>query len=108
MSSAPNRRSEQEVLDELEVVCAAPGYVHVLAFLSLRDNMVSHDGRVTGDNMAASYARDRTVRTEFSTLLGLTMKHLVDFGVPAPRRCRSLSTALRLCSLSSMTACGSR
>jgi hypothetical protein len=84
MSSAPNGHSEQEVFDELEVVCAAPGYVHVLALLSLRDNMISHDGHMTGDNMAASYAPDRIVRTEFSTLLGLTMKHLVDFSVPAP------------------------
>ena len=90
MTSAPNERSEQEVFDELEAVCAAPGYVHVLAFLSLRDNMVSHDGHMTGEDMAASYAPDRTVRTEFSTLLGLMMKHPVDFSVPAPPEMQAL------------------
>ena len=85
MISASNERSEQEIFDELETVCASPGYVHVLAFLSFRDNMVSYGGHLTGKDMAASYASDRTIRTEFSTLLGLMMKHPVDFGLPVPQ-----------------------
>ena len=48
MISASNERSEQEIFDELETVCASPGYVHVLAFLSFRDNMVSYGGHLTG------------------------------------------------------------
>ena len=84
MTSAANKRSEQQIFDVLEAVCASPGYVHVLAFLSLRDNMVSFDGHLTGEDMIASYAPNRTIRSEFSTLLGLMMKHPIDFGVPAP------------------------
>jgi hypothetical protein len=91
MSSAPSGRSDQDVFDELEAVCASPGYVHVLAFLSLRDNMTSYNGHMTGEDMVASYAPDRTVRTEFSTLLGLMMKHPVDFGLPAPQDMKALT-----------------
>ncbi len=90
MTSASNERSEQEIFDELETVCASPGYVHVLAFLSFRDNMVSYGGHMTAKEMAASYAPDRTIRTEFSTLLGLMMKHPVDFGLPAPHDMQAL------------------
>jgi hypothetical protein len=90
MKSAPNERSEQEIFDELEKVCASSGYVHVLAFFSLRDNMVSFDGYMTSKDMAASYAPYRTVRTEFSTLLGLMMKHPIDFGLSPPQNMQAL------------------
>jgi hypothetical protein len=77
-------RSEQAIFDALEELCASPGYIHVLAFLSLRDNMVSYRGHMTNEDMAASYAPNRTIRTEFSTLLGLMIKHPIHFGLPTP------------------------
>ena len=78
-----SERSEQAVFDDLEELCASPGYIHVLAFLSLRDNTVGFAGHLTSDDMAASYASDRVVRTEFSTLLGLMLKHPIDTRRPA-------------------------
>ena len=83
-------RSEQSIFDALEELCASPGYIHVLAFLSLRDNMVSYRGRMTSEDMAASYAPDRTIRTKFSTLVGLMIKHPIDFGLPTPREMDTL------------------
>ena len=88
-------RSEQEVFDDLEELCASSGYIHVLALLSLRDNMVGFAGHLTGEDMAASYAPDRTVRTEFSTLLGLVLKHRLDATRPAPFDVQKLATRTR-------------
>lgn len=77
-------RTEQEVFADLEQLCASAGYVHVLAALSFRDNLVLHPGELTNDALAASYAPERTIRTEFSTLLGLMLKHPIDFSTPSP------------------------
>ena len=77
-------RTEQEVFDELESLCSSSGYVHALAYISSRDNLIGYDSELTGEAMAASYTPDRTIRTEFSTLLGLMIKHPVDFSLPTP------------------------
>lgn len=90
MIADTHERNEQTVFGDLEAVCASPGYIHVLAFLSFRDNMISYNGHLTSEDMAASYTSDRTIRTEFSTLLGLMMKHLVDFSLPTPQGMQAL------------------
>jgi Nuclease-related domain len=77
-------RTEQEVFCDLEAVCASPGYIHVLAFFSLRDNLIFYDGCLTSEDVAASYSADRTIGTEFSTLMGLMLKYPIDFGLPTP------------------------
>jgi hypothetical protein len=84
MTPFQTSRSEQEVFDDLDVLCGSPGYIHALAYLSLRDNLIPYDGHMTSEVMAASYAPERTVRTEFSTLMGLMLKHPIDFSLPAP------------------------
>lgn len=56
-------RSEQEVFDDLDILCGSSGYIHVLAYLSLRDDLISYDGYMTSEDMAASYAPERTIRT---------------------------------------------
>jgi SEC-C motif/Nuclease-related domain len=90
MDSFETSRSEQEVFDDLDALCSSPGYIHVLSFISHRDNMVSFDGELTGEAMAASYAPARTMRTEFSTLMGLMLKHPIDYSLPAPQKMQEL------------------
>ncbi len=34
-------RGEQEVFDELQALCTSPGYIHALAHIGVRDNMIS-------------------------------------------------------------------
>lgn len=80
----PVIRSEQEVFEDLGILCGSPGYIHVLAYVSHRDNFIAFDGHMTNEDMAASYAPERTIRTEFSTLMGLMLKQPIDFNVPAP------------------------
>jgi hypothetical protein len=75
-------KSEQEIFGDLERLCASPGYIHVLAALSFRDNFVTFPGELTPEALAASYVEGRTVRTEFSTLMGLMLKSPIDFEKP--------------------------
>lgn len=83
-------RTEQEVFADLERLCATAGYIHVLAALSARDNLVFLPEGLTSEALAASYAPQRTIRTEFSTLLGLMLKHPIDFTVPGPDKMQGL------------------
>ncbi len=75
-------RTEQEIFDDLAELCAKPGYAHALAWMSLRDNYVTFDGLMDSEALAASYAPGRTVRTEFSTLLGLLIRQPIDLSEP--------------------------
>lgn len=83
-------RTEQEIFDELEQLCASPGYIHVLAVMSLRDNLVTFAGEMTAEALTTSYAPERTVRTEYSTLIGLMIKHPIDFTWPDPKETQRL------------------
>lgn len=84
-------RTEDEVFKDLNTLCSSPGYIHALAHISFRDNFISYDGEITNEDMAASYASDRTIRTEFSTLMGLMLKQPLDFTLPAPRDLQHLT-----------------
>lgn len=86
-------RSEQEIFNSLESLCASTGYIHVLANLSFRDNMVTFSGAMTSAALEASYAPQRTMRTEFSTLLGLMLKHPIDFALPSNEEMQRLIDA---------------
>ena len=76
-------RAEQEVFDDLQALCTSPGYIHALARIGVRDNMISYAGAMTPEVMSASYSRERTIRTEYTTLIGLMLKGAIDFAQPA-------------------------
>jgi hypothetical protein len=77
-------RSEQEIFDELARLCTSPGYVHALAFLCLRDNVVRYQGEMTADDMKHMFSPEHLVRTEISTLVGLLIKADIDYALPDP------------------------
>jgi hypothetical protein len=67
-------RSEEEIFDELELLCGSPGYVHALAFLCFRDNMVGFGDALTLEDIQEMFSPDRLIRTEISTLFGLLVR----------------------------------
>jgi hypothetical protein len=83
-------RPEQDIFNDLAELCVTPGFVHALAWMSLRDNYVAFGGVMDGDALAASYAPWRTVRTEFSTLLGLLIRQPIDLSEPTPAEAQAL------------------
>lgn len=77
-------RAEQTIFDELATLCAAPGYVHAIAYLCHRDNMIWYSGEMKAEDMQHLFSRSRLIRTETSTLIGLMLKRDIDYGLPAP------------------------
>src|SRR5271165_4254332 len=76
-------RNEQEVFDDLAKLCSRPGYVHALAFISYKDNYVGYIEEVTAENMLSMFSKDRLIRTELCTLIGLLVKTNIDFTRPS-------------------------
>ncbi|MGH8614455.1 MAG: prepilin peptidase, partial [Gammaproteobacteria bacterium] len=83
-------RTEQEIFDELATVCTTPGYAHVVAFLCFRDNIVSYKDELKGEDYSKLFSKDRLIRTEISTLIGLTVRAPVDLSLPSPHQFQTL------------------
>lgn len=77
-------RAEQDIFDDLAALCVAPGFVHALSWMSLRDNYIMFDSAMDSEALADSYVSERTIRTEFSTLLGLLIRKPIDLSDPTP------------------------
>jgi hypothetical protein len=77
-------RKEQEIFDELASLCTSQGYVHALALLCFRDNIVRYQGEMTPDDMKHMFSPEHLIRTEISTLVGLMIKADIDYSLPDP------------------------
>jgi len=75
-------RSENEVLQELEALASSPGYLHAVAYFCFRDNFVSYAEDATPEEFAKLYSTTRLIRTEISTLIGLSLKHPIHWELP--------------------------
>ena len=62
-------RPEHEVFAELAALCARPGYVHAIAYLCFRDNIISYAEEMTEVDMQKMFAPSRLIRTEITTLI---------------------------------------
>ena len=78
-------RKEQTIFVELESLCASPGYVHAIAYFCFRDNMIRYSGEMRAADMQHLFSKSRLIRTEISTLIGLMLKHDIDYNLPAPQ-----------------------
>jgi len=85
MTEKKAARTEQEVFDDLAELCCRPGYVHVVAYLCFRDNLIFYTGRVKEADMQKMFSPSRLIRTEINTLLGLMIKAEIDWTLPEPK-----------------------
>ena len=83
--AAKPMRSEQAIFDELAELCVSPGYVHAIAYLCFRDNMIRYSGEMKAEDMQHLFSWGRLIRTETSTLIGLMLKRDIDYTLPAPK-----------------------
>ncbi|MDC5808831.1 SEC-C metal-binding domain-containing protein [Vibrio europaeus] len=67
-------RSEDIVFKELMQLCSQKGFIHVLAYLSIRDNSFSYSDHIKSDDLAKFSDASRLIRTEISTIQGLILK----------------------------------
>jgi hypothetical protein len=77
-------RTESEVLKDLEDLASSSGYFHAIAYLCYRDNFVSYSKNATPEQFTKLYSSSRLIKTEISTLIGLAIKHKIDWELPSP------------------------
>src|ERR1017187_4153412 len=78
-------KSEAEVFAELAALCQSEGYVHALAFLCFRDNIVRYAGEMKPKDMLPMFSSERLIRTEVSTLIGLMIQGEMNWTMPSPQ-----------------------
>jgi hypothetical protein len=78
-------RTESEVFADLGDLCRSGGYVHALANLSFRDNIVRYSGQMRPKDLLPMFSPDHLIRTEISTLIGLMIQGEMDWKMPSPR-----------------------
>jgi hypothetical protein len=75
-------QSEREIFLELEALCTAPGFIHAIAYISARDNMILYAGEMKQDDLRPLHGQDRLVRNEVNALVGLMVKGNIDYTLP--------------------------
>ncbi|GJH23815.1 SEC-C metal-binding domain-containing protein [Caballeronia novacaledonica] len=76
-------RPEHEVFADLAALCLRPGYVHALAYLCFRDNVIMSRGPLREADLAKISSPKTLIRTEISTLQGLMLKGEIGWQLPA-------------------------
>lgn len=79
-------RPEEEIFSELATLCVQPGFIHALAFICFRDNIVHYAGNMQETDMHNLFDPSRLIRTEINTLFGLMVKAEVTWELPAPEK----------------------
>jgi hypothetical protein len=77
-------RAEQTIFDELASLCSSPGYAHAIGYLCFRDNIIRYSGEMKAEDMRHLFSKNRLIRTETSTLIGLMLKHDIEYSLPVP------------------------
>ncbi|WP_455230851.1 hypothetical protein [Geopseudomonas aromaticivorans] len=85
MAEKKSIRSEQEVFSELATLCRRSGYIHAVAQLCFRDNVIIYNGNMKEADVRKMFSSSRLIRTEINTLLGLMIKVEIDWGLPTPK-----------------------
>lgn len=79
-------RPEGEIFAELAALCVQPGFVHALAFICFRDNIVLYAGNMVEKDVQNLFDPSRLIRTEINTLFGLMIKAEVTWELPAAKQ----------------------
>jgi len=77
-------RAEQEILIDLEALCATPGYQHLIAGLAMENNFIAFDGDVTGEVMMQMKGHERLIRNEIQLLISYMVKSEIHSIIPSP------------------------
>ncbi len=83
MLQKPSSRTENEIFQELLGLCVKPGFIHVIATLCFRDTVVGYKDEMEAKDMARLFSKERLIRTELTTLVGLMLKKEIVFTLPS-------------------------
>lgn len=82
MTGEEVQRTEKEIFVELEALCASPGFIHAIAYICMRDNLIMYSGEMKAEDMANLYGHERLLRNEVNVLVGLMVKNEIDYSLP--------------------------
>ena len=74
-------REESQIFKDLASLAASPGYAHAVAHISNRDNSIYFQGTLKPSDMERLFTRERLIRTELTTLIGLMAKKPLDLSL---------------------------
>ena len=77
-------RSEQAIFNDLATLCSSKGFIHAVAAICFRDNIVVFRDELRAEDMAQLFSKSRLIRTEVTTLIGLMMRAPINFSLPTP------------------------
>lgn len=72
-------RKEEDVFADLAEIVRRPGYIHAIAQICVRDNLIVFSGEMKSEDMSRLFSGDRLLRTEITTILGLLAQDTIDF-----------------------------
>lgn len=71
-------REEAEILEELAELATAPAFAFAVAQIGYRDNVILIQGELKPADMDRLFNKERLIRTELTTLIGLMAKKALD------------------------------
>ncbi len=74
-------REESLIFEDLARLATLPGYVHSLAEIVYRDTFIHIEDRLKPSDMDRLFSRERLIRTELMTLMGLMVKQPLDLSM---------------------------
>jgi len=77
-------REESQILEDLAALAASPGYAHTVAHICHRDNVIHIQGKLKPSDMDRLFSRERLIRTELTTVIGLMAKKPLDLSLQQP------------------------
>ncbi len=77
-------RKEAQIIEDLAALTVSPGFAHAVAYLYHRDNTIHIKGELKPPDMDRLFSRERLIRTELTTLIGLMAKKPLDLSPQCP------------------------
>lgn len=77
-------RTEREIFEDLVKLCTRPGYVHAIAYLCFRDNVIRYSKGVSGKDFEKMHSFERLIRNEINALIGCMVKADLNWSLPDP------------------------
>lgn len=75
-------RCEDEIFLDIVNLCARPGFIHAIAALCFRDNIIQFKSEVTGEDFGKLRSTGRLIRNEIDALIGCLVKTEFDWSQP--------------------------
>ena len=66
-------------------LCTLPGFIHVVAYISITNDTISISGDLTADDVSSLHSPEHLVRNEINALVGCLVKSDIDWAMPTQK-----------------------